>query len=66
MHHGNKADLLKCLESFAPSPSSPPEIHVKLFDGAALVHALEPKNLAYAVKTFKDYADKVFCFAISI
>ena len=60
MHHGNKADLLKCLEPFAPSPSSSPEVHVKLFDGAALVHALEPKNSACAVKAFKDYADKVF------
>jgi len=57
MRHGNKADLLKCLE---PSPSSPPEVDMKLFDGAALVHTLEPKNAVSAVKTFQDYADRVF------
>jgi len=60
MRYGNKADLLKCLEPFAPSPLSPPEVDVKLFDGAALVHTLEPKNAAFAIKTFKDYADRVF------
>ena len=60
MRHGNKADLLKCLEPLAPSPSLPPEIDMKLFDGAALVHTLEPKNAVSTVKTFQDYADRVF------
>ena len=60
MCHSSKADLLKCLEPFAPSPPSPPEVDVKLFDGAALVHTLEPKNAVSAVKTFKDYAERVF------
>jgi len=60
MHHVNKADLLKCLEVFAPSPPSTPEVDAKLYDGAALVHALDPKNAASAVKTFKDYAEGVF------
>ena len=61
MHHSSKADLLKCLEPFSPSRPSPPEVDVKLFDGAALVHTLEPKNAVSAVKTFKDYADSFFC-----
>ena len=63
MHHSSKADLLKCLEPFTPSLPSPPEVDVKHFDGAALVHTLEPENAVSTVKTFKDYAE---FFALSI
>jgi len=60
MRHGNKTDLLKCLEVFAPSPPSTPEVDAKLFGGAVLVRALDPKNAASAVKIFMDYAEGVF------
>ena len=60
MRHSSKADLLKCLEPFVPSPPSPPEVDVKLFDGAALVHTVEHKNAVSAVKTCKDYTE-FFC-----
>ena len=59
MHHGNKADLLKCLEPLIQHPNSSPEVDVKILDGTALVHTLELKNTASAVLSFKDYADKV-------
>jgi len=45
VHHGSKADLLKCLEPFAPSPPSPPEIDVKLFDGTALEWSIRVQPL---------------------
>ncbi len=60
MRHGNKADLLKCLEPLAPRPETLPEVDVKVLDGAALVHKLEPKHAITVPKTFKDYADNVF------
>jgi len=66
MCHGSKADLLKCLEPFAPSSPSAPEIDVKFFDGAALVHTLEPKNATCAIKTFKDYADSLFALSLQV
>ena len=61
MRHGNKADLMKCLEPLAPQPLISQEVDAKIFDGAALVHILEPKNKdSVVVKTFKDYTDIVF------
>ena len=60
MRHGNKADLLKCLEPLAPHSETLPEVDVKVLDGAALVHKLEPKHATTVPKTFKDYADNAF------
>ena len=60
MHHGNKADLLDCIEPFAPRPPDTPNVDVKIFDGAALIHALDPTKSNANVKTFDDYARKVF------
>ncbi len=60
MRHGNKADFLKCLEPLVQHTQMAPEVDVKLFDGAALVHKLEPKKAITLVNTFKDYADIVF------
>lgn len=52
---GKKSDLLKCLE--VPSQPNPPTSYdAKIFDGAAIVHALLPG----AVVTFLQYAEKVF------
>ena len=60
MYQGNKANLLKYLEPIAPHPLTIPEIHVKILDGAALVHKLEPKHVSTVVKTFSDNADIAF------
>ena len=60
MCHGNKADLLKSVEPLAPRPETLPELDVKVLDGAALVHKLEPKHATTVPKTFKDYADNAF------
>lgn len=60
MRLGEKADLLKCLEPLAQRPQNTPDVDVKIFDGAALVHTLDPKTATTSVKTFKDYAECVF------
>jgi len=44
IRHRNKADFLKCLEPLVQHPQMAPEINAKHFDGAALVHKLEPKK----------------------
>ena len=55
MRFGKKSDLLKCLE--VSTQQSPPSTYdVKIFDGAAIVHALLPGTAI----TFSQYADKVF------
>ena len=60
MHHGNMADILKCLEPLAPRPETLPEVDVKVLDGAALVHKLEPKHATTVPKMFKGYAENAF------
>ncbi len=60
MRHGNEADFLKCLEPLVQHTQMAPEVDVTFFDGAALVHKLEPKKATTLVNTFKDYADIVF------
>ena len=54
-----KADLLPCLETLAPRPGDIPK-GVVWFDGAALVHQLEPKKCNSVVSTFGDYVQKQF------
>jgi len=60
MHHTNKSDLMECLESLVPQPESAPNVDVKIIDGAALVHTLDPKKSKVPVKTFQDYSQLVF------
>jgi hypothetical protein len=59
MRTSNKADLLKCLEPLA-TPQSAPQADVKVYDGSALVHTLDPKYSPRVVNTFRQYADDVF------
>eukprot|EP00794_Sanderia_malayensis_P011698 gene11698-12917_t len=56
LRSGNKADLLHQLESMDDSISScePPEVEVKVIDGAALINGLKPPSNT----TFEDYASK--------
>ena len=60
MHHINKSDLMECLESLVPQPESALNSDVKVVDGAALVHTLDPKKSKVPVKTFQDYSQLVF------
>ena len=43
-----------------PKPESAPSVDVKIVDGAALVHTLDPKKSKVPVKTFQDYSQLVF------
>uniref|UniRef100_A0A1X7T7W9 Tesmin/TSO1-like CXC domain-containing protein n=1 Tax=Amphimedon queenslandica TaxID=400682 RepID=A0A1X7T7W9_AMPQE len=56
LRHGNKADLLNCLENCVESAATQPDAEVTILDGAAVVNFLKP----LAAKTFNDYAIKVF------
>ena len=60
MHHTSKSDLLECLESLVPQPESIPKVDVKIIDGAALVHMLDPHKSSQPIRTFKDYSQLVF------
>ena len=60
MHHTNKSDLMECLESLVSKPECAPNVAVKIVDGAALVHTLDPKKSKVPVKTFQDYSQLVF------
>ena len=41
-------------------PQNTPDLNVKIFDGASLVHQLDAKTDTSYVKMFKDYAEGVF------
>ena len=59
MHHCNKSDLLDCIESYAQRPANNPEVEMKIFDGAALIHTVDPHKSNGNIVTFDDYANKV-------
>jgi hypothetical protein len=59
-HQHSKAELVKCLEVLAPWPTNIPNAEVRIVDGIALVHKLEPKKSNTMIKTFSDYAHKEF------
>ncbi len=60
MRQGNKAALVGCLEQSSTPPVERPQPEVKIIDGAALVHTLDPKASNTTVKTFGDYSSKIF------
>ena len=60
MRRGTKSDLTSCLESLVERLQQSPEVDIKILDGAALVHVLDPKKATVQVRTFKDYAGHVF------
>ena len=55
---------MECLEAVVPKSESAPDVNVKIVDGAALVHILDPKKSQVSVKTFHDYAQSVRVLAI--
>ncbi|KAL9966137.1 hypothetical protein ACROYT_G024162 [Oculina patagonica] len=54
LRFGKKSDLIKCVNRV--SPPAPASYDVKVFDGAAIVHALPVSS----VSTFSQYADSTF------
>ena len=60
IHHTSKSDLLECLEPLAPQPESIPKVDVRIIDGAALVHMLDPHKSSIPIRTFRDYSQLVF------
>ena len=57
LRQGKKSDLVEILERDLVQEQTTPQVQVKLYDGATLVHMLAPKGQ----KTFKDYATNIFC-----
>ena len=66
MHQTSKSDLMECLESLTtqaesvPDAESVPAADVKILNGAAIVHMLDPKKSPLPVRTFQDYSQLVF------
>ena len=56
----SQADILPCLEDLAPHPQDNSKPDTYIFDGAALVHQLEPTKCNSVVRTFDDYVQKQF------
>ena len=56
----NKSDILSQLEPLGELHVLPPDVNVKVVDGAALVQSLDPKLLKKKVKTFKEYSEQIF------
>ena len=56
----SKSDILPCLESLITNTTDVPDVDVRLVDGAALVHSLDPKTSPHNLKTFQDYVHLVF------
>ncbi|XP_052127946.1 uncharacterized protein LOC127750388 [Frankliniella occidentalis] len=55
MRSGNKAELVKILESFSSAQNHPSECQGLIFDGAHLVHNVPPRK---GLKTFEEYIQK--------
>ena len=60
MHHTCKSDLLECLETLVPETVLVPKVDVRIIDGAAIVHMLDPHKASQPIRTFKDYSRLVF------
>lgn len=56
LRQGNKAELVRCLQSTTEVSAESPQVDVKIFHGAVVVQMLHPKT----AKTFKDYTQTVF------
>ena len=56
----SKSDILTQLEPLAEPYFLAPEVEMKVEDGAALVHSLDPMFQKKKLRTFKDYSDQIF------
>jgi len=60
MHQTTKSDLVQYLESLVPPNLGVPKVDVRIVDGAALVHSLDPKKSNATMKTVNDYSQHMF------
>ena len=60
MHQTTKQDLMGCLEALVPKPDVVPSVDIKIVDGAALMHKLDPRKSSIHTKTFQDYVQWIF------
>ena len=56
LRFGKKSDLISCVNKETPPPPPPASYDVKVFDGAAIVHAFPVSSVA----TLSEYADSKF------
>jgi len=56
LRFGKKSDLISCVNKETPPPPPPGSYDIKVFDGAAIVHALPVSSVA----TFSEYAASKF------
>ena len=56
LRHGNKSEIVTCLESLVPTEDSQPTATTIVLDGAAIVNMLKPG----VSKNFDEYAGQVF------
>ena len=48
------------MESLVSHPESNPKVDVRIIDGAALVHVLDPHKSRIPFRTFRDYSKLIF------
>ena len=51
---------MECLEPFVSHPESIPKVDIRIIDGAALVHMLDPHKSSIPIMTFRDYSQLIF------
>ena len=59
MDQTSKSDLMEYFQYVVPKSEYVPDVDVKIADGAALVHILDPKKSQISVKTIHDYSQLV-------
>lgn len=65
MRLGSKADLLEPLEKLCCKPHVHPDVDCIIIDGAVAVQSLDAHRSNAIMKTFADYAEKIFLPHIS-
>ena len=66
MHQNTKSELVPCLETLVEPNHDVPNVDVRIVDGAAFVHSLDPKkSRTTTIRTFHDYSLHVFLPYIS-
>ena len=51
---------MECLEPFVSHPESITKVDIRIIDGAALVHMLDPHKSSIPIMTFRDYSQLIF------
>ena len=65
IHQHTKSELVPCLEILVQPNHDVPDVDVRIVDGEALVHSIDPKKCrTTTIKTFHYYSQHVFLFCI--